>query len=208
MNGTHLWLYFVVVFGIVALPGMDMAYVMGSALLGGRRAGLAAVGGIMTGGVCHMVMGALGVAVVLRSWPPLYNLMLVAGALYVAWMGMSLLRAGDLPLPTSAHTAVLPARVTYRQALITSLVNPKAYLFMLAIFPQFLRPGFGPIWAQAGVLGAITSATQLGVYGALALAAAHASAWLRGNPDASTWTARLLGGALLVVAALTVGQLR
>jgi threonine/homoserine/homoserine lactone efflux protein len=208
MSGAHLWLYFVVVFGIVALPGMDMAYVMGSALLGGRRSGLAAVGGIMAGGVCHMVMGALGVAVVLRTFPPLYNLMLVGGALYVAWLGVSLLRAGNLLLPAQAHTAVLPARVTFRQALVTSLVNPKAYLFMLAIFPQFLRPGDGPVWAQAGVLGVITSATQLGVYGTLALAAAHASAWLRGNPKASTWTARVLGLSLLGVATLTLGQLR
>src|SRR3954471_21855360 len=94
MSGSiNLWLYFVVVFGIIALPGLDMAFVMGSSLIGGRRSGLAAVAGIVAGGFCHLAMTMLGVAAVLRLWPPLFQLMLGAGALYLAWMGYSLLRS-------------------------------------------------------------------------------------------------------------------
>src|SRR5471032_2851185 len=93
---ANLGLYFVVVFGVVALPGMDMALVMGSSMLGGRRAGMAAVGGIIAGGFCHLCMGALGVAVVLQCWPPLLRIMLLAGAVYIAWMGYSLLRSDSI----------------------------------------------------------------------------------------------------------------
>jgi threonine/homoserine/homoserine lactone efflux protein len=206
MDGANLWLYFVVVFGIVALPGMDMAYVMGSSMLGGRRAGLAAVAGIVAGGVCHVAMGALGIAAVLQLWPPLYDIMLAAGAAYIGWMGWSLLRSSAMFEPGGLSAAVAPA-LAFRRALITSLVNPKAYMFMLAVFPQFLHPGQGAIWMQAGVLGAITWLTQATVYGGLAVAAGQASGWFQGNPQAAQWTARGMGVVLIGVAALTAAKL-
>ena len=84
---AHLWLFFGLVFGIVILPGMDMAFVLGSALVGGRRTGLAAVAGLIAGGVCHVAMGATGLAVLLALVPSAFNAHAVAGALYVAWIG-------------------------------------------------------------------------------------------------------------------------
>ncbi|MES2128180.1 MAG: LysE family translocator [Pseudomonadota bacterium] len=204
-QSANLTLYFLLVFGIVALPGLDMAFVMGSAVLGGRRSGLAAVAGIVAGGFCHLLMGALGVAAVLRWWPPLFDVMLAGGALYLAWIGISLLRSSGVALPSMRGGVAAPV-VTFRRAVITSLVNPKAYLFMLAVFPQFLHSGAGPIWLQAGVLGAITSATQAGVYGGLALLASRASVWLDDKPGASTLAARTIGLLLLGVAAMTAAQ--
>ena len=206
IDSAHLWLYFVVVFGIVALPGMDMAYVMGSSMLGGRRAGLAAVAGIVAGGVCHVAMGALGIAAILQVWPPLYDLMLAAGAAYIGWMGWCLLRSSMLFEAGAVSSAVAPA-LAFRRALVTSLINPKAYMFMFAVFPQFLRPGQGAIWMQAGVLGVITWLTQAAVYGALAVAAGQASGWFAGNPQAAQWTARGMGVVLIGVAVMTAAKL-
>lgn len=204
-HGANLWLYFVVVFGIIALPGLDMAFVMASAMLGGRRSGLAAVAGIVAGGFCHLAMGALGAAVVLQLWPALFDAMLAGGALYIAWMGLSFLRSSSVFRPSRGAGVAAPG-TTFRRAMVTSLVNPKAYIFMLAIFPQFLKPALGPIWIQAGLLGAITALTQLGVYGLLALLASRASGWFDANPGASTATARVMGVLLLAVAALTAAQ--
>ncbi|MBP7243490.1 MAG: hypothetical protein KBA23_15850, partial [Amaricoccus sp.] len=59
---AHLWVYFGLVFGIILLPGLDMACVLGCTLGGGRRAGLASIAGIVTGAVAHVVIGGLGVA--------------------------------------------------------------------------------------------------------------------------------------------------
>lgn len=201
----HLWLYFIVVFGIIALPGLDMAYVMGNAMLGGRRAGFAAVAGIVAGGFCHLLMGALGVAIILQWWPALFKVILVAGALYIAWMGVTLMRSSAIFRPEHG-SGVLAPQVIFRRAMLTSLLNPKAYVFMLAIFPQFLRAGAGPLWLQSGVLGAITAATQAAVYGALALAAAQATHWFGRNPAAATLTSRILGALLLLTAALGLLQ--
>jgi threonine/homoserine/homoserine lactone efflux protein len=199
----QLWLFFVLVFGIVVLPGLDMAFVLGSTLAGGRRRGFAALAGIVAGGVCHVVMTALGISVLLKLIPGAFNALLLAGALYIAWIGLSLIRSDAAPslqpdAPRHSHTA------TFRQGMLTCLLNPKAYLFMLAIFPQFLRPAYGPIAAQALLLWLIIALNQLCVYGGLALMADRARAWLQGKPKASMLAMRCVG-ALLIAAAMFTG---
>src|SRR6476661_293502 len=145
MNGSGtLWLYFVLVLGIIALPGLDMAYVLANALVGGRGAGLAAVAGIVAGGVCHIAMGALGVAAIVRLWPALFNLLLVAGAAYIGWIGSNLARAGATTLQVRTDAPARPASSVFLKGMATCLLNPKAYVFMLAVFPQFLKPAQGP----------------------------------------------------------------
>jgi threonine/homoserine/homoserine lactone efflux protein len=166
---------------------------------------MAAVGGIIAGGFCHLCMGALGVAVVLQLWPPLFKLMLLAGAAYIAWMGYALLRSDSIFHPVPGAEAMADA-VIFRRAMTTSLLNPKAYIFMLAIFPQFLKPGMGPLWVQSGVLGGITALTQLAVYGALAYAASGASNWFASHPGAATIAARIMGGLLILTALLGTSQ--
>ena len=143
----HLWLYFVMVAGIILLPGMDMAFVMASALVDGRRGGMAAVAGIVLGGVIHLLMGATGVALVLLSAPGLFNALLLAGALYVGWMGVSLLR-GASALAEVRTAASRTSSATFGRAALTCLLNPKAYVFMLAVFPQFLRVEYGSLLTQ------------------------------------------------------------
>jgi threonine/homoserine/homoserine lactone efflux protein len=184
---------------------MDMAFVMTTSLLGGRRAGMAAVAGIVAGGLCHLAMAGLGVAAILKWWPALFQAMLAAGAAYIAWMGAAFLRSSGIALPGHAGEVRAPGQA-FRRAMVTSLVNPKAYIFMFALFPQFLQPALGPVWLQAGLLGAITSVTQAAVYGGLALASSGASGWFASHPAASTAVARATGALLLGVAALTAAQ--
>jgi threonine/homoserine/homoserine lactone efflux protein len=198
---AHLWLFFVLVLGVVILPGLDMAYIMGSALAGGRRAGFAALVGVIAGGICHVVMTGLGVGVLLRVIPGAFNALLLAGALYVAWIGISLMRS-DSAFAVVAATE-RPLGATFRQGMLTCLLNPKAYLFMLAIFPQFLRPEYGALGIQAVVLWLIIAANQLCVYGGLALAADRARHWLSRKPAAGVVVARSVGVLLIGAAMLT-----
>ena len=207
---AQLWLFFVLVFAVVILPGMDMAFVLGSSLVGGRRSGLFAVAGLVAAGACHVAAGALGIGVLLKLIPGALHAMLVVGALYVAWIGWSLLRsragsagAGQLDVPMQA---VRSDWATFRQAAVTNLLNPKAYMFMLAVFPQFLRMDridYGPVWKQALVLGLIIAGTQAGVYGALALAAGSARGWLGSRPSAGLALNRGVGVVLILAAAIT-----
>jgi threonine/homoserine/homoserine lactone efflux protein len=199
----HLWLYAVLVAGIIMLPGMDMAFVLASTLVDGRRSGAAAVAGIVLGGMVHVAMGALGVGLLLQLFPLAFNGLLLAGSLYVAWMGYGLLRN------TQALSAVQdqpsrPLHSTFMRATLTCLMNPKAYIFMLAVFPQFIRPQLGNIVGQSIALGAITAATQIAVYGGVALAAAQLHVWLSGSSKSQTTFSHWLGGLLVLTAVWTL----
>jgi threonine/homoserine/homoserine lactone efflux protein len=199
---ANLWLFSLVLLGVIVLPGLDMAFVLASSLVDGRRSGLAAVSGIVAGGVCHVLMTALGLGVLLAVWPSAFNAVLVAGAIYIAWIGWSLLRAGaafdGVPATNSR-----PLSATFRRGMLTSLLNPKAYVFMLAIFPQFLRREYGAWWLQVVVLGTIIAVSQVLVYGALALAADRSRDWLGQHPAVNSAVARVVGIVLLCAAAWT-----
>lgn len=202
---VQLGLFSLLVLGIVALPGLDMAYVLGSALSGGRRGGMAAVAGIMAGGACHVAMTALGIGAVLQWFPGLFQAMLWAGALYVAWVGYGMWRSEGGTLP-AADVARRSRWTTFRRGAVTCLLNPKAYLFMLAVFPQFMRRENGPLWPQALTLGLVMVLTQLAIYGALACAAGGAQAWLAARPAYARAALRTVGALLVGIALLTMAE--
>ncbi|USJ24028.1 LysE family translocator [Ensifer adhaerens] len=201
----NLWLFFTLLFGIIIVPGMDMVFVLANSLTGGRASGLSATAGIMAGGVLHTLYAALGVSVILHLVPGLFNVLLVAGAAYIAWIGFSLVKS-SITIGGIDGADRLSRWASFRQGALTSLMNPKAYLFMLTVYPQFLKPQFGPIWSQALVMAAMIAATQLAVYGGLALAAGRGRDFLVGSPETTVWIGRAAGAVLVLVAAFTVWQ--
>lgn len=202
---SHLWLFFVLVLGIIALPGMDMAFVLGSTLVDGRKGGVAALAGIVAGGAAHTAMAALGVGLALQTVPQLLTAMLVAGALYLGWIGWSLLR-GASALGEVHDQASLPWGATFRRGLLTCLLNPKAYLFMLAVYPQFARPEHGSMEVQAVAMGAIIALTQAAVYGAVALGADRARQFLRASGGGQVLAGQAVGLLLMAGAAWMVWE--
>ncbi|HVK90829.1 MAG TPA: LysE family translocator [Mycoplana sp.] len=201
----NLWLFFLLLAGIIVVPGMDMIYVLASSLSGGRRAGLSATFGIMAGGLFHTLYAALGVGVLLHYVPALFDALLLVGACYIAWIGWTLARSSIAVDSVDAlDRRGLWAR--FRQGALTSLMNPKAYLFMLAVFPQFLRPEFGPLWRQAGVMVLMIWATQLAIYGSLAVAAGRGRDMLVASPQATRLVGRASGLLLIAIAAVTLWQ--
>jgi threonine/homoserine/homoserine lactone efflux protein len=196
----NLWLFFILLFGIIIVPGMDMLFVLANALTGGRSAGLAATAGIMLGGAVHAFNGALGIGILARFLPWLFNPLLVVGALYMGWIGVTLMRSsitvgGTLAGSHSSWRA-------FRQGAVTCLINPKAYLFMLAVYPQFLKPAYGPIWIQGIIMGFMTIGVQLAVYGTLAVTAGRSRQLLVSNPAMTALAGRIAGALLVIVAAL------
>jgi threonine/homoserine/homoserine lactone efflux protein len=203
MDPTALWLYFVLVFGIVVVPGMDMLFVLANALSGGRRAGLAATAGIMLGGACHTLFGTAFVTGLSRLVPAVSTAMMVVGSLYMIWIGWTLVRSSI----TVGAIGTAPRRSDasiFRQGLLTCLLNPKAWLFVLAVFPQFIRPGDGPVWLQASLMGVVTVAVQMLVYGGLGMAATAGRDALTGSPAVTVWLGRCAGALLIAVAALAL----
>lgn len=206
-----LWLFAALVFGIVILPGMDMAFVLASALASGRRAGFAAVAGIVAGGLVHMVSGAIGIGLLLQLMPAAFNALLFAGALYVGWMGWSLWRQpGALVEPVAAGDEAAARRRstarTFGRAVMTCLLNPKAYVFMVAVFPQFLRPEQGALLPRLLAMSLIVAVAQISVYGSVAAGAAALRGWLAHSAANQRLLARSVGGLLMLTACWTLWQ--
>ena len=199
----NLWIFFALLFGIIIVPGMDMFFVMANALIGGRARGLAATGGIMLGGVFHTIFGAFFVGVITQMAPVILQLILLASASYMAWIGYTLLRSAITVSSIGANSAA-SMWAAFRQGLVTCMLNPKAYVFVLAVYPQFIQPRFGAVWTQALVMGLLTILMQMTIYGGLGLAAAKGREFLISNPHITIWIGRSAGAAFILVAALTV----
>ncbi|MER9868272.1 LysE family translocator [Mesorhizobium sp. M0136] len=202
---ANLWLFFLLLVGIIIVPGMDMLFVLANALTGGSSRGLAATGGLMLGGVVHTLNGALGVGLLMHFLPILFNPLLIAGAAYMAFIGITLMRS-SITVGHDGPAASRSAWKAFRQGIMTCLINPKAYLFILAVYPQFLRPDYGPIWMQAIIMGLMTIATQFAVYGGLAITAGRSRDLLVANPRATALAGRAAGLLLVAVSALTVWE--
>lgn len=203
MDTSALWLYFVLLVGIIVVPGMDMLFVLANALTGGRQAGAAATGGIMLGGICHTLFGTVFVTGLSKLLPVVAPVMMVAGSLYMMWIGYILSRSA-IAVDTVEAAAPRPLGTVLAQGVLTCVLNPKAWLFVLAVYPQFMKPIYGPIWLQALIMGTMTVTVQMIVYGGLALAALRGRDALTENHAATVWIGRGAGLLLMAVAAFTL----
>lgn len=138
--------FFVAALLIVLLPGPNSMFVLSEAARLGVRRGWAAAGGVFVGDSVLMGLTFLGAASLLQGHPVVFGVVKYLGAAYLAWIGLRLLRAGlaalRRPAPEQAPTAPAPRRrgSSFTTALVLSLLNPKAILFFVAFFVQFLRP--------------------------------------------------------------------
>ena len=144
MFGTQdLALFTLTVFVLNATPGVDMAFTLLSTLRGGIRAGLAASAGICAGSVVHTLAAAFGLAALMAASSAAFNTVKWAGAAYLLWLAIGLLRqalragvtavAGETP-----DASVGTAAQLFRQGFLTNVLNPKVALFFLALLPQFI----------------------------------------------------------------------
>lgn len=201
----QLWIFFILVVGIIALPGSDMAFVIGNTLAGGRSTGLAAISGIVVGGIAHSIMAYLGIGLILLAVPGAFSVMLFVGAVYLAWLGYQLLKT--VPGPRSAHSTTARSRLTTMgQGVITCLLNPKAYFFMFAIYPQFIQPEKGSLGMQVIILSMVIALVQIAIYGGSAWSMSKLTGRFSSGRTLEIKLSRAMGVFLIVIACLSVAR--
>ncbi len=180
------------------MPGPAILYTATQTMARGRRAGFMAALGLHVGGYFHVFAAAFGLSALLLYVPTVYAAIKIAGALYLVWLGIGLLRQpgpdGDAPVLRSKS-----AQRAFMESIVVEVFNPKAALFFLAFLPQFADPaGAWPVWLQLSLLGvvtlaAFTSADIVTVFAASVMAArAKAGGWVQRG---FKW----LGGSILIV---------
>ena len=152
---------------IVLLPGPNSLYVVSVAARRGVRAGYTAAAGVWCGDAVLMTLSAAGVASLLQANDVLFGIVKYAGAGYLTWLAVGMLRAA-WGMWRSRHSPGAEAEVLdagpgerpYRRALVISLFNPKAILFFVAFFVQFVDPGYAYPALSFVVLGAFAQAAS------------------------------------------------
>ncbi len=128
-----------------ATPGVDFVLTVGRTLQGGARAGVAAALGINAGCVVHALAAAFGLAALLALYPAAFQAIQWAGAAYLVWLGLGLLKQALRPAAGAvAEAGAVPARAwaaDFRTGLLTNVLNPKVAFFFLAFLPQFVPAG-------------------------------------------------------------------
>ena len=141
-----LWTFVVGTILIVLLPGPNSLYVMSVASRRGIAAGYRSACGIFAGDTLLMVLAATGAASFLRANPALFMAIKYAGAVYLAWMGLALLLSAlaQWRHPSAAQDPAPAVDVShpFRTAMFIGLMNPKAILFFVSFFIQFVDPRY------------------------------------------------------------------
>ncbi len=165
---------------IILLPGPNSLYVLSVAARKGVRAGYAGAAGVWTGDAVLMTLSAAGVASLLKANEVAFSIVKYLGAGYLAWLAIGLLRAAwatwrnrreKAEELADAIDAAQPARTKderpYRRALVISLLNPKAILFFVAFFVQFVDPAYDYPVLSFLVLGTIAQIASVAYLSAL-----------------------------------------
>lgn len=185
--------FVVAIIVFLLIPGPGNLALITSTGKGGMRGGLAATLGVILGDQVLMWLAVAGVAALLAAYPTAFNVVQWLGAAYLAWLGAKML----LARPGAAPILHIRPRHYLRQALMITLLNPKAIVFYMAFFPLFVDPqqhqGMTTFAVMAATIAALTFA-----YGLMVVLLTHYLAVrLRANPLISRALEKLAGLFLL-----------
>lgn len=140
-----------------SVPGPDMIFILQVATTRGASPAIVGAVGLASARACHVLLAAVGLAALFRAVPWSFDVVRFGGALYLAWIGVEILRAQTL-IPhhdnVDTHNAAPKARFLLR-GFLTNLLNPKPLLFCSVLVPQFIKSGAGSIAWQFFYLGTI-----------------------------------------------------
>ncbi|GGV70394.1 leucine efflux protein [Streptomyces longisporoflavus] len=191
---------------IILLPGPNSLYVISVAARRGVRTGYTAAAGVWCGDTVLMTLSAAGVASLLQANAILFGIVKYAGAGYLTWLAVGMLRAAwgmwrarreqvEEQGKSGSHDS---AERPFRRALVISLLNPKAILFFIAFFVQFVDPGYAYPALSFLVLGVLAQVASVLYLTALIFGGTKLSAAFRRRK-------RLSAGATSAAGALFLG---
>lgn len=178
---------------LLFLPGPGNLALISSASKGGLAGGLASVLGLLLGDQILLWLTIAGVAALLKTYPPLFMTLQWVGAAYLVWLGgkMLLAKPGEGP-----GLQITPGHY-FRETLLITLLNPKAIMFYLAFFPQFIDPVHHQGWVTFAVM-AVTIAVLGFVYCWGVVWVTHSMAErIRAHPKWTSWLQNLAGVCLI-----------
>lgn len=192
-------MFFLALAVVYLLPGPDMILLLQTGARQGKAAALATAIGLAIARGCHVALAALGLATLFKAAPWTFEVVRLAGAAYLLWLGIQCLRSNMLPNLNANGTAAakLAWCAAIQRGLLTNLLNPKALLFCSVLLPQFIDPQAGPVLTQFATLGVLLVVAGLLFDSGYALIGAWLGRWLERSPSAQRVQQWLFGSLLI-----------
>ena len=166
---------------LLFLPGPGNLALISSASKGGVAGGLASVLGLLLGDQILLWLTVAGVATLLKTYPPLFMALQGLGAAYLAWLGYKMImgKPGEGP-----SIQITPGHY-FRETMFITLLNPKAIMFYLAFFPQFIDPVHHQGWVTFAVMALTIAVLGFAYCFGVVLVTHFMAERIRANPKVS-----------------------
>ena len=200
--------FVVAVLLISASPGPAMALILRRAALRGFRSAVPTVLGLEAGLYLWALLAAAGFAALVAASEIAYLVLRVAGTAFLILLGVRAWRAawqqrrGAAEAPEPPAVSPARGRAAFGEGVVVMLANPKAAVFMIAFYPQFV-PADRPLFATTALLALLQIAIELVFYLTLAALVARAGVWFRRSVVRRRLEA--ISGTVLVALGLRVG---
>ncbi len=169
--------FFVICLSLCLIPGPELVLVFSQSTLQGRSAGIAITLGVCTAAFIHVVAMAFGLTVIFQSSEIAFNVLKVAGVLYLLFVAWQTLRQ-PLPAQLNKEASAVetqsdkhPFGAHYRHGFFITGSNAIMPLFLMFFLPPFVKPESGAVFTQLLQLGGLMTLATLLVYSALSLLA-------------------------------------
>jgi threonine/homoserine/homoserine lactone efflux protein len=167
---------------MVLTPGPNMIYLISRSICQGRKAGVISLFGVIAGFLVHMFAAAIGITALFIAVPVAYEVLKWAGAIYLLYLAWQAVKPGARSPFEARNLPEDPPHKLFLMGFLTNVLNPKIAVFYISIFPQFVSPEHGSIFAQSIVLGLTQIAVSFSVNLVIALSAAKLAVWFIRNP--------------------------
>ena len=179
------------------VPGPSMLFVMGQAVWRGGRSGAAALIGVQLGYVWWWFLAGVGLGTLAATFPLAFHVLAMAGALYLAWLGIAAFRSAKDPGDEEARPRKLSSNA-FRDGILVAMSNPKSLVYIVALLPPFVDSR-SPVVPQLLLLAVVAMLIDVAVGSAYILAGKGLSRAMN-RETTRTWLHRGVGTIFLLIA--------
>jgi threonine/homoserine/homoserine lactone efflux protein len=169
---------------LVITPGPNMIYLISRSITQGKKAGFISLTGVISGFVFHIVMASAGLTAILFAVPLAYTVLKILGISYLLYLAYQAIRPNSRNIfETKNNLQVDKPGKLFSIGFLTNVLNPKVAIFYVSFFPQFMKPGYGPILTQSLQLGAIHIIICFGVQFIIIMTASKVAVFFAKKPS-------------------------
>ncbi|NML23875.1 LysE family translocator [Pseudoflavitalea sp. G-6-1-2] len=180
---ADLWLFVLACLVLVLTPGPNMIYLISRSITQGKKAGMISLSGVILGFIFHILMVSFGLTAIFMAIPYAYFTLKMMGVAYLLYLAYQAVKPSGKNF-FEARTDLQHDKPwkLFTMGLLTNVLNPKAAMFYLSFFPQFIKPAQGSVLAQALELGAIQMCVSFTVNALIIFSAAKMAGFFKRKP--------------------------